>query len=238
MEQASENPPPTPPPADEPSEAPPQQPVLDLYLTQLAAQAGGKPLYRVKTLDWLGWALVVIGILLIAMIEAARMQAAVTDLKWHIRGALGFLAFGSAWAFHKYGARAKHNAKFVFTKPDDACRFVRFTEIGVSYGVPKVWQAQYAWIYFNRYTIVGDRLTLIAGGFTLHIELSYADSEKQAQIRAGLARAFARPRIGLPFYIRHCMGCGYDLATSPGPKCPECGRPFHKYNYHNARAGG
>ena len=24
----------------------------------------------------------------------------------------------------------------------------------------------------------------------------------------------------------YCAGCGYDLRANPGPRCPECGRPF------------
>lgn len=34
---------------------------------------------------------------------------------------------------------------------------------------------------------------------------------------------------------RRCVDCGYDLMGLPEPRCPECGRPFEKFQQVNPR---
>jgi hypothetical protein len=43
-------------------------------------------------------------------------------------------------------------------------------------------------------------------------------------LRRGVPRLLRQELLdaGVPV----CMGCGYSLRASPGPRCPECGRPF------------
>lgn len=216
-----------------PTDAPP----LDVRLERLVSQRDGKPLVRERTLLWIPWFIILIGLGLIGSLEAARYQAGTPLLTWEIRGTFIILLIAAAFGWHLYHARVSHNRKFIFSKPDEAFAFVWLTDGFIAFGTPKVWQQQYAWLYFNKYLIGDHELRLIAGGYTLRIDLTHATDEQRAQLRAGLARAFSRPRFGPKLFLRHCLGCGYDLSASPGPDCPECGRPLHKHNYPDARIG-
>lgn len=213
-----------------------ERPALDLSLTQ-RIKDGGKPLYKIRTLDWLPWLVVLTAMGLLIAVEAARHQAGLGGtLKLELWASIIALLVIAAIAWAKMGASKAHLRKFVFPNPDDEIAFVHLDEMGIRYGVPKLQQTQVTWVYFNNYTITVDTLRLIAGGMTMHIDLTRLEPSQLKQLQAGLARVFARPRVGPPIHIRHCMGCGYDLSGSDGPNCPECGRPFHKYNYRGSRA--
>ena len=219
---------------EHPAEHPGDQP-LDLLLEARPKDGPGKGLVRVKSTEYLPWLVVLMAVGLMAALLAAQLQLGAATLRMEIISSLVVLLITAAVCWHKLGRAKDYNNKFVFSNPEDVVGFVHFDDAGISFGTPKVQQVQYAWVYFSGYAFRGEALRLIAGGTRMIVNLSRASDAQRAELRAGLARVFARPRIGPPIHIRDCLGCGYDLAGSPGPDCPECGRPFHKLNYPDTR---
>lgn len=227
--------PPQPDVSDPPSEQLAEQ-VLDIQLETRVSDQLSPALFKQRTLDALPWFVVLVAVLLLVGVEASRQQAGISGLRYEIWGSIVFVLVTSAVIWAKLGALPGHTAKFVFTKPDDVISFVHFDEVGIHVGVPKLHRTHYAWIFFTLYRFQKNKkMVLLAPGLKLTINLEPASDEELAQLRAGLARVFARPRVGPPIRIRDCMGCGYDLSASPGPDCPECGRPLHKLNYLGTR---
>ncbi len=205
---------------------------------QLEARVGDglrAPLYNVRTLDALPWFVCFVALALLVGIEASRLRSGTTGLRYEVWGSIALLLVTAALVWSRLGALPGHYAKFVYNKTGDAYAFVHFDEVGIHVGAPKLHNTHHAWIFFQNYRFEQNKLILKAPGYKLTVSLQLASEDQHAQLRAGLARVFARPRVGPPIRIRECMGCGYDLRASSGPDCPECGRPFHKLNYADTR---
>ncbi|MGB0767485.1 MAG: hypothetical protein ACPGYV_07220 [Phycisphaeraceae bacterium] len=223
------------PEAPDPAQPQAGPPPLDLLLEARPKDGPHPGLVFVKTWDHLPWLVVLVGLGLLVGLLAAQLQSGTATLRVEIISSLVILIIAAAFCWHKIGEAKSYTDRFVFSDPDDVVAFARFDEVGLTIGTPKLQQTRYAWVYFSQYAFTKDRLKLVAGGTTIVVSLDRASDEQRAHLRAGLARVFARPRVGPPIRIRDCMACGYDLSHSPGPDCPECGKPLHPLNYPGTR---
>jgi len=210
-------------------------PYLDVYLVRLAGDPNHSKLFRIRTLDWLIWvSLMAICLMLIAM-EVFIKTSGSAGLDYVFRIGIVFFAAAAAFAYAQLQSKKASRIRFTFASSEEPARFVWLTENGISFGVPLVWDRGYAWVYFKKYRVTTHYLDLYAGGGAIRVDLRNISDKEKLQIKAGLARAFSKPRLDEITFIHHCMGCGYDLTGSLGPACPECGKPIHDLNKAKAR---
>lgn len=67
------------------------------------------------------------------------------------------------------------------------------------------------------------RVALVFATFVVAAVLTVKGLDYFMRRKLGRVVRRAMRDVGVPI----CVGCGYDLRASPGPRCPECGYPFN-----------